>query len=178
MIARIIAALPPRYWSAHIRLEGDAVLYKEGRDGSDQDFLVALPEHLQRVKEASCVRTTLAGNHTLPTLFVASGLFQSAALDRQSDRTNGEKARHAFSDKRLVALLDGLRAIGFVDVASRHGLLSSQRDGSQNFNDLEKWLSKMTPDQWYSTVKSIFPFFFLFPFLFLKLSCSLSLCLI
>ena len=67
-----------------------------GHRKNDQGFDAALPQHMQRIQTSHCIMRH--GNLTssrLPALFVASGLFQSAAADGGS----------GFSSRRLSRVL-------------------------------------------------------------------------
>eukprot|EP01036_Dinobryon_divergens_P028025 gene28025-36907_t len=144
LVHRILAALPTHFWAAHIRLEGDAVLMQK----NDQGFDAALPQHMQRIQTSHCIMRH--GNLTssrLPALFVASGLFQSAAADGGS----------GFSSRRLSRVLEQLHSMGFEphNVFSRSGLLTAsnltlveRRGNLTEETEEDITIKKLTPDQW------------------------------
>jgi len=153
IVAKILAALPARFWAAHIRLEGDAVLYHPNT--GDKDFQTALPLHMNKIQSSQCVQdynklnrlpstsdAITSSNNTLtyPILFVASGLFQSAAEDKNKE--NKDREMKSFSQLRLQAVIQQLRDMGFARIESRHGFMTknSRSDADISF--------KMTPDQW------------------------------
>jgi len=158
-VAKILAALPARFWSAHIRLEGDAVHFHPNT--GDKNFQDALPHHMNRIQSSQCVQEYNKLNHsshsitpsesnnstTFPILFVASGLFQSAAEEKSKDSNAQESDNNKlFSELRLQAVMQQLRDMGFARIESRHGILSknSRSDSEMSF--------KMSPDQWYVTL--------------------------
>ena len=97
----------------------------------DQGFDAALPEHMQRIQTSHCIARH--GNLTsarLPALFVASGLFQSAAADGGSGFSSRRLSRvgivRAWPDSNTVDLTYQFSFTG-AGAAARHGLRTAQR---------------------------------------------------